>query len=208
MTGQKTILLATRNLAKEAKLRWLLDGLGYDVQTLGDRPEAVEPDEEGRTHRQVAAGKSLFWSKQTDGFAVASDGGARIPALGEGWNSLLTRRAAGADADDCARADHLLGLMRGRCGAERNVIWVEGVALARSGELLASWEVAGILGRLVETYDPRLIEGGFWMPGLIYVPRFGRVLAQLSRSELEEADHCWNELRRRLRAFLDGATRA
>ena len=206
MTGQKTILLATRNRAKEGKLRWLLDGLGYDLETLRDRPDAIEPDEAGRTHRQVAAGKAVFWSRQTDGLAVASDGGARMPALGQGWNSLLTRRAAGADADDRARADHLLGLMRGRRGAERDVVWVEGVALARSGELLASWEVARLLGRLVETYDSRLIEGGFWMAGLIYVRRFGRVLAQLSPSELEEADHCWNELRRRVRAFLGGAT--
>lgn len=206
MSGRKPILLATRNVAKEAKLRWLLDGLGYDIATLPTRPDAIEPDEEGLTHRQVAAGKALFWSQLTDGLALASDGGARVPALGEKWSSLLTRRAAGADADDRARADHLLGLMRGRRGVERDVVWVEGVALAKAGELVASWEVAGVLGRLVETYDPRLIEGGFWMPGLIYVPRFGRVLAQLSPSELEEADYCWNELRRRLRAFLAGAT--
>jgi inosine/xanthosine triphosphate pyrophosphatase family protein len=207
MREDRTILLATSNPAKERKLRWLLDGLGYAFRTPRDHPPAGEPEEVGTTHREVAAHKAAFWSGYAPGLAIASDGGARIPALGERWNSLFTRRAAGVDADDRARADHLLGLMRGRKGTERTVVWVEGLALARAGELLASWQVECTLGRLVEAYDPRLVEGGFYMPGLVEVPRFGRVLARLSADELAQVDDCWNELRRRVRAYLGSAGR-
>jgi inosine/xanthosine triphosphate pyrophosphatase family protein len=203
----RTILLATSNPAKERKLRWLLDGLGYVFRTPRDHPPADEPQETGTTHREVAAQKAAFWSARAAGLAIASDGGARIPALGERWNSLFTRRAAGPDADDRARADHLLRLMHGRKGAERAVVWVEGLALARAGELLASWQVECAPGRLVETYDPRLIEGGFYMLGLIEVPRFGKVLARLGADELAQVDDCWNELRRRVRAYLGSAER-
>lgn len=205
MREARTILLATSNPAKERKLRWLLDALGYAFRAPRDHPPVDEPEETGTTHREVAAQKAAFWSGHAAGLAIASDGGARIPALGDGWNSLFTRRAAGVGADDRARADHLLGLMRGRKGAERTVVWVEGLALARAGELLASWQVECALGRLVYTYDPRLVEGGFYMLGLVEVPRFGKVLARLSPDELAQVDDCWNELRRRVRAYLGSA---
>ena len=206
--GAPTIFLATTNPAKERKLRWLLDGLGFALETPRDQSAEVEPEESGNSHREVAAGKALFWSRRVGSLVIASDGGARLPALGDRWNSLLTRRAAGPDADDRARADHLLNLMRRRRGADREVVWVEGLALAKSQELLASWEVARSLGHLVERYDPSLIQGGFYMPALIHVPRFRKVLAQLTSDELVQVDHCWNELRRRVRAFLARSPRA
>lgn len=199
-----SILLATGNPAKEQKLRWLLDGLGYTFRTPRDLPgDPSEPVEQGETHREVAALKARFWSEQVAGLAIASDGGARVPALGDRWDSLFTRRAAGADVDDRARADHLLELMRGRRGAKRDVVWVEGLALARNGELLASWEAQGAIGRLVHAYDPRDIAGGFWVPGLVRVPRFGKVYARLSPDEQAIVDDGWNELRPRVRAYLE-----
>lgn len=204
MDADSSILLATSNPAKAQKLRRVLDGLGYTFRSPRDYRPTDEPEERGGTHREVAVAKAVFWSARIGGLAIASDGGARIPALGGRWNSLFTRRAAGAEVDDHARADHLLGLMRGRQGAERDVIWVEGLALARAGEPLASWEVEHLLGRLVESHTPAQIVGGFWMSGLIYVPRFGKVLAQLSADQLEEADSCWNELRRLVRAHVGG----
>lgn len=207
MSDSDSILLATRNPAKQEKLRWLLDDLGYALTTPADYPPLVEPEEAGDTHRQVAARKARFWAAHVGGLAIASDGGVCIPSLGDRWNSLFTRRAAGETVDDRNRADHLLGLMQGRKGNDRDIVWVEGLALARSGELVASWEVEGALGRLVERYEPRDLVGGFWMPGMIYVPRYGKVLARLTEDERAEADLCWNELRRRVRAYLEAASR-
>lgn len=204
MGPERTILLATTNPAKERKLRWLLDGLGYTSRTPRELGFVGEPEERGGTHREVAAGKALFWSHRVGDLVVASDGGARIPALGERWNSLFTRRAAGEGVDDRARADHVLELMRDRKGPRRDVVWVEGLAVARGGGLLASWEVQGHIGRLVETYDPALIAGGFWMAGLLHVPRFGKVYARLDPAELTQVDDGWNELRRHVRRYLSG----
>ncbi len=198
--SEDTILLATGNRAKQAKLRWLLDGLGLVTVTPADLGVSFEPPETGRTHGEIAAEKAVAWSERVSHLVVASDGGVHVPALGEAWTSVRTRRAAGADATDRDRADHLLRLMRGRTDAERDVIWREAVALARDGRLLGCWEAEGNLGRLADSYELADLEGGFWMAGLIVVPRFGKLYRHLSADELAEVDDAWNDLRRRVRA--------
>ena len=116
------MLLATGNAAKQAKLRWLIDGLGVAPVTPRDLGVSFDPPETGETHLEVAQDKALAWADRIGELVIASDGGAHIPALGASWNSLFTRRAAGDVPDDQARADHLLGLMRGRAGPDRDVV--------------------------------------------------------------------------------------
>lgn len=198
------ILLATGNAAKQAKLRWLIDGLGFTTRTPRERGVSLDPAERESSHREVAAEKAVAWSRHAGMLVIASDGGAHIPALGASWNSLFTRRAAGTDADDRDRADHLLALMAGRSGPERDVTWIEAVAVAQCGTLLGAWEEAGAIGRLVEQYDPAKVAGGFWFPALLLVPRFGRLYADLTPAELAQVDDGWNALRGSVRPFLAG----
>jgi XTP/dITP diphosphohydrolase len=188
------ILIATGNAAKQAKLRWLIDGLGFEIVTPADLGLSVEVDESDPTHREVAEAKARAWSAQAQMLTIASDGGARVPALGARWNSLFTRRAAGPGVDDIARTDHLLSLMQGMTGADRRVAWVEGVAVARDGILLASWQADGSIGSIVDAYDPSKIGNGFWFPALIWVSQFGKVQADLTPAERDTVDDGWNEL--------------
>lgn len=199
-----TILLATGNAAKQAKLRWLLEGfeetLGVTTVTPRELGISFDPPESGETHLEVAQGKALAWADRTGELVIASDGGAHIPALGASWNSLFTRRAAGDVPDDRARADHLLGLMRGRTGAERDVVWREAVAIAAPGCILGAWQAEGVPKTLVESYDPAKAQGGFWFPALLMVPRFGKLLADLTPEEADQVDDAWNTLFREVRA--------
>jgi XTP/dITP diphosphohydrolase len=196
------ILIATGNAAKQAKLRWLIDGLGFEILTPADLRLSVDVDESDPTHRKVAEAKARAWSARAGLLTIASDGGARVPALGTAWNSLFTRRAAGAGVDDIGRADHLLGLMAGMRDAERDVVWVEGVAVARAGALVESWQAEGAVGRIVEVYDPRKIGNGFWFPALIWVPQFQKVQADLTDAELGTVDDGWNALYAEVRPRL------
>jgi XTP/dITP diphosphohydrolase len=188
------ILIATGNAAKQAKLRWLIDGLGFEIVTPADLHLQVEVDESDPTHREVAEAKARAWSAQAQMLTIASDGGARVAALGSRWSSLFTRRAAGPGVDDVARADHLLSLMQGMTGADRSVAWVEGVAVARDGMLVDSWEAEGSIGSIVDVYDPSKIGNGFWFPALIWVPQFEKVQADLTPVERDTVDDGWNEL--------------
>lgn len=197
-----TILLATSNRAKQAKLHWLLDGLGLSTATPADLGTHFEPSETGATHGDIAGEKALGWSRQVSCVVISSDGGAHIPALSDAWTSVRTRRAAGPDATDRDRAEHLLALMRDRTEAERDVVWREAVAIARGGRLLGCWEAEGRLGRLAETVDPVKIAGGFWMAGLIVVPRFEKLYRDLTADELAQVDDAWNGLRQYVRTFF------
>src|SRR5687767_2411817 len=109
-----TILLATGNAAKQAKLRWLIEDLGSEAITPRELGISFDPPEHGSTHKEVAASKALAWADRAGRLVIVSDGGLDIPVLGADRNSLYTRRAAGDVPDDRARADHLLDLMRGR----------------------------------------------------------------------------------------------
>lgn len=197
-----TILLATGNAAKQAKLRWLIDGLGFSTVTPRDLGLDFDPPEHGHTHLEVAQAKALAWADAADCLAIASDGGLDIPALGPAWNSLFTRRAAGDVPDDQARADHLLALMRGRTGAERDAFKREAVAVSRPGRVLGVWEAGGAIGRVAESYDPAKISGGFWLPAVLWDPRFGKYVADLTPAEAETTENGWNELRGVVRPFL------
>jgi XTP/dITP diphosphohydrolase len=197
-----TILLATGNIAKQAKLRWLIDGLGYETVTPRDLGLDVDPPENGTTHLEVAESKALAWADAAGCLAIASDGGIDIPALGARWNSLYTRRAAGDVPDDQGRAEHLLGLMRGKVGTDRDAFKREAVAVARPGQLLGSWEAGGAIGRVVESYDPAKIVDGFWLPAVLYDTRFGKVVADLTPEESDQTENGWNALRTNVRPFL------
>lgn len=196
------ILLATGNRTKQAKLRWLTDGLGFTTVSPRDLGLTFEAPEDGESHRAVAAAKALAWAEHAGMLVIVSDGGAHIPALGQSWNSVRTRRAAGEDSDDCARADHLLGLMRGKVGGERSITWIEAVAVARPGELIGAWEATGAIGQLVESYNSVQIKDDFWFPALLRVPRFGKLVAELSPDEAAQLDDGWNGLYRVVRPHL------
>ena len=197
-----TILLATGNRAKQEKLRWLIDGLGFSVVTPRDLGLTFDPPEHGETHAEVAAAKALAWAEHSGQLVIASDGGAFIPALGQSWNSLFTKRAAGDVSSDADRADHLLALMRGRTDDERNVTWIEGIGVARPGEVLGQWQATGAIGRLVEQYDLAKIGNGFWFPALLTVPRFGKLVADLTPAEASQLDDGWNTLYGEVRPTL------
>ena len=111
--NQPRIVAGTRNQAKIAELA---AALGDAVQIVAP-PLGIAPSEEesGQDVTAVAAAKALAWSRalaerDPDALVAASDGGLLIPALGERWNPLHTRRFAGDYADDRARADALLAL--------------------------------------------------------------------------------------------------
>jgi inosine/xanthosine triphosphate pyrophosphatase family protein len=88
--------------------------------------------------------------------------------LGERWNPVLTRRAAGPDATDADRAQHLLHLMALLAGDDRQASWLEVVALAAAdGTPLGAWEGVGDPWPVAHSYDPRGVPEGFWVPALM-----------------------------------------
>jgi XTP/dITP diphosphohydrolase len=71
------IILATNNPHKKDKLSWIVDGYFSPMEM----PEKIDVDENGDTFEDNAKIKAREIAKKFGEYAIASDGGALIPAL-------------------------------------------------------------------------------------------------------------------------------
>ncbi len=202
--GRTTILLGTGNPAKQHTLNWLLEGLALSPVTPGRLGLLTAPQETGDTHEAIARSKAQDWSSAASTLAIASDGGLVLPALGIGWDSRRTHRFAGPAADDAQRLRGLLDLMRPYRGPQREASWVEAVAIADRGEVLASWELRGATGIIAEGPAGPVQPAGFWAFSVWYFPQFSKTYDQLAPEEREALQDHWGRLKVLVRHFFRG----
>ncbi len=202
MSEPRRILLGTGNPAKQDVLRWMLEGLPLTPTTPSQLNLHTAPDESGDTHENIAKAKALDWSRAGSMLSIASDGGLVVPVLGPRWESRYTHRFAGPDATDAQRLERLLELMKPYRGAQREAAWVEAVAIADRGELLASWELTGATGVIAEDGGAPPPTPGFWVFAIWFIPRLGKTYDRLSPEEREHLGDHWVELRREVQDFF------
>ena len=204
------VLLATGNRDKQAQLRPIFDGLPFAPLTPAAAGATAPTDDEcGATHEAIARQKAARWSAAANGMlAIASDGGLVIPALGPQWESRHTRRFAGPAADNRRRLARLLELMQPYQGESRRAQWVEALALARHGQVLAYWQLTGATGYIdapppgnqTSDNDDDLPE--FWVFNIWRIPQFNAPYRCLTPQQRESAGDHWTRLRRLARRYL------
>ncbi len=200
------LVLATRNPAKADQLRELLARLDVELTEGASVPDAPDVEEEGGSHLAVAIGKAVAWSRALAALVVASDGGLSIPALGDGWSSLITRRGTGEEVPDEERARRLLRRMRDLDGDRRACWWTEAVAVARAGELLGAWEANGLEGYIAQDFvPPPGGTNGFWVGGL-WVTSDGVRRWALSAEDTVRLGDPWMSLREPLQGLVGRLT--
>ena len=145
--------------------------------------------------------KAVHYSQTAGILAVASDGGLVLPALGTGWESRYTHRFAGPAAGNDQRVQRLLEVMRPYQGRDREASWVEGLAVADRGKLLASWEVTGATGVIADSPTVGPIND-FWAFSLWYFPQLGKTYNHLTVGERGGLNDHWLQLRDLLQGFL------
>ena len=196
------ILLATSNRDKQDAFRQLLQGLRLDPVAPEQAGVEAVPDESGDTHEAIARDKAVGWSRAASMLAIASDGGLVIPALGELWESRHTHRFAGPAADDNERLERLLELMAPYQSADRQAWWVEAVAIAHNGRVLASWEVRGGTGFIAETREFQGPVPEFWAFTIWQFPQFDRTYNQLTPAERASINDHWARLGQLVRRYI------
>ena len=107
-----TLLIATKNEAKAARLAELCALPGIDLEHAPSAGAGPDVQETATSHLGDAPRKAVAWSRTGRGAAIASDGGLAIPALGDHWESLVTRRSTGGDVSDEEHANCLAGQAR------------------------------------------------------------------------------------------------
>ncbi len=197
------LLLATTNPAKERELRRLVQGLPLDLATPRDLGLHLQVPEEGATHLENALAKAVAFSRAASTLALATDGGLLVPALGNAWDSLRTHRFAG-DVDEVAKARELLRRMRPYAPEQRLILWREALAVAEAGVPLASWEVEGAPGYLVEDVDPTRVLPDFWVAGIWFFPQLVKTYGELDEQERRLVNDHWAQLKELVQGFLRG----
>ena len=198
------ILPASTNPAKVARLRACLEGRPFTILDVADfSPDSPPSEEGGGNHREIAEAKAVAWARRAGGLAIASDGGMEIPVLGPNWDSLLTRRAAGADATDEDRIAHLLSLMAPfNKPSDRRAIWHEALVIATPAGVIHTWENHGPTGIISREPSAVRIEG-FWAASLWHFEQFGKTYTELSDEELERIGDPWKRLTSDVQGWLN-----
>jgi XTP/dITP diphosphohydrolase len=201
--NQTQILLATANPDKQQQFRWLLEGLPLTPVTPQDLGLTSVPDEVGESHHAVARLKARMWSQSGSMLAIASDGGLVLPALGAAWESLYTHRFAGETATGEDRVRNLLEMLLPYRGEDRRASWLESLAIAHRGRILASWELEGATGRIGKEMPSESPEpDGFWAFSVWEFPHLGKTYNQLSIPERDSLDDHWVRLKRLVQRFF------
>lgn len=197
----KNIILATTNPNKIKKLGWIAES---HFDSIAPQSEALDVDETENNFLGNAELKATTISELYDTYAIASDGGVLIPALGKQWNAVLTKRFLGKDdVTDIDRIEGLLALMKDKRGDERKIIWREAIAIAHKGKLLFSTEVDGDEGMLQHDYNPEQYAPGIWQCTLTCYPQFNnKNFFELNEEEREYSEISWHRLKKAVDTYM------
>lgn len=198
----KNILLATGNPHKVEKLSWIVEDFFDRIETFNNYPLSVVVEENGQTFEENAIEKAVTYSHHYDGYTIATDGGVTIPALGDQWNGLYTKRFAGEQATDEERIKLLLEMMKDKTGDQRTMIWREAIAIAYDGKLLFSTEVEGVRGVLRESYNSAHYKPGIWVCSVWFFPEYNKNFFEMTESEQEYVESSWHKLRAATQKYL------
>lgn len=191
MTSQR-LVLATRNLAKLAELRRILEAgqIAVDVADLGEYPGMPEVAETGLTFAENALLKARAVAAFTGLPAVADDSGLCVDAL-NGMPGVLSARWSGKHGDDEANLwlvlNQISDVPAGRRGA--HFTCAAALVLPSGAEQVTEGVLEGALTR-----EPRGSNGFGYDP--IFVPAGGELTtAQLSAAEKDKISHRGRALR-------------
>jgi inosine/xanthosine triphosphate pyrophosphatase family protein len=196
------IYLATTNPNKISKLTKIVDPYFRKVITIGNLLDIEESADSFEGNAQL---KANYVSMLYNSYAIATEGGVLIPALGNNWNALLTRRFVdNENATDWDRIEALLKIMEPyKKEEERKIVWEEAVAIGYKGHTALSKKVVGDQGQLQTKYNSAHYQPGIWQCTLTCYPQFGyKNYFELDDEERKYSDKSWNEISNIVSGYL------
>jgi XTP/dITP diphosphohydrolase len=196
--GATTLVLATRNAAKLAELRRILEEAALTPRLCGvdEFPDAPEVAETGLTFAENAGLKAAAVAAATGLPAVADDSGLCVDAL-NGMPGILSARWAGRHGDDAANLDLVLAQVQDVPDARRGAHFACAAALA-----LPSGVVEVVEGRIHGSLlRVRRGSHGFGYDPIFLPDGYDRTTAELSAAQKDAISHRGRALRALLPAL-------
>ncbi len=189
--------MATTNQGKLKEIRQALASLPLEILSLKQARIRARCPEEGKTCRENARAKSLFYSQFTRFLTLAEDSGLEVEALAKA-PGVHSARFAGEEADDEKNIAKVLSLLKNVPPNKRRARFVCHICLAKQGRIIkcVSGEVRGWI-----TDEKRGLHGFGYDPIFFYRP-FGCTFGELPVGKKNTVSHRGRALRR-LRHFLE-----
>ena len=165
-SGQRELLIATRNAGKLRELQELFAPLQWRLRNLSEFPEIEEVAETGATFVENA--KLKAYSAATGLWTLADDSGLEVEALG-GAPGIYSARYAGAQATDAERSKRLLAELSQVNDQERRARFVCAIAIANPQACVLDVALGYCTGHIAHApsgeggfgYDPVFIPDGY-----------------------------------------------
>jgi XTP/dITP diphosphohydrolase len=194
---RRRLVLASANSGKLAEFRALLEGLPFDLTSLGELA-LPSPEESGASFLANATLKARHAASATGLAALADDSGLEVDALG-GAPGILSARFAGAQGDDAANNLKLVSALKGLPKASRRARYRCVLVLVREPQDPAPLVAEGVWEG--EVLDAPRGTRGFGYDPYFFLPELGLTAAELDPADKNRLSHrgtAMLDLRRRL----------
>ena len=197
-----TLLIATNNAHKVVEFRRLLGGTGFALVTPAETSLDLDVEEKGSTFEENARLKARAFCAASGLPSLADDSGIEVDAL-DGRPGVRSARYGGDGLDDDGRVWLLLAELANVPQSRRGCRYGVTLVLARpdGSEELAEGTCGGSV-----SFEP-VGSNGFGYDPVVYIPRFGRTVAQLSAAEKDAISHR-GQAARRMAELMREAARA
>jgi len=193
MTTARKLVVATANEGKRSEIASVLDGLGAEVLSLADFPEAREVEEPYDTFLANATEKATVTARTLGLLALAHDSGLQVDALG-GAPGVMSARVGSSDPE---RIAWLLQQLRDVPPDQWAAGFVCCLVLASPEGVIGQWQGV-VRGLIIDT--PRGSQGFGYDP-VFYYPPAGLTFAEMTREQKGQVSHRGKALREFRRAF-------
>jgi len=195
------IIVATRNPGKVREIRRVMKDLDVKIHSLRDFPDAPAIEEDGKSFSENALKKARFYARYFGETAIADDSGVEVDAL-KGRPGIYSARYVREGASDRENNRKLLREMEGIPLSRRGATFRCSIAIVSPGvkEEVVEGACRGRIG-FRETG-----RKGFGYDPLFLLPRYGKVMAQLSLDEKNRISHrgkALRKLRKVIGEFID-----
>jgi len=182
----KSLLVATRNIAKANDYKRILQELGLPIRTLADLGISQNVEENEKTLLENACKKASFYARLTQMPAIGDDTGFEIDALG-GEPGIYARRWPGYEATDEELREMALTKLGDTPYEKRVARLVMYVALSdENGNIIAhrTGKIEGIIPAR-ENCSAKL-DPGYPYRSILFIPQLGKLLIDATAEDKEK----------------------
>lgn len=186
----KKLVVATKNKGKLKEIAEIMEGLPFEVISMGEAGLDIDIEENGSTFEENALIKARAVAAASGEAAMGDDSGLEVDYL-DGAPGIYSARFGGEGATDADKYLKLLGMLEKAPENKRSARFVcaAAVVFADGKEFVVRGTCEGVIG-----HEP-IGSNGFGYDPVFYLPEFNRTFAQLSSEEKNGISHRGKALR-------------